>query len=190
MFWGSYKNNFKDLFLAIGFWKSQELFSYIQKTTKDSLVIKKIACRAQQRITKLNFWLQPKHICLPHSAPNISKFLWFMFSSAVRSSGNLCLIHHLKFFWPHLASNDFIIRRQKICLQPECQATLYNKVLLPQIWKSCWQPELSGWIQATMQQNTISTNVKTLSYFCLQDPTRRPPVSPPCSPHEARRRKM
>ena len=69
------------------------------------------------------------------------RFLWFMPSLGIRS---LCI----KQF-----SNDFIIRGQK----------------------NCWQPELSG---NTIQQNTISTNVKTLSYFCLQDPTRRPPVSP------------
>ena len=67
---------------------------------------------------------------------------------------------------------------RKFVEKKNCQATLCKKILFPQMWKSCWQPKLSGWIQATMQQKTISTNVKTLSYFCLQDPTRRPPVSP------------
>ena len=37
-----------------------------------------------------------------------------------------------------LYSNDFIIRRHKICWQPELsKATLYNKILFPQMWKHC-----------------------------------------------------
>ena len=33
--------------------------------------------------------------------------------------------------------------------------------------KSCWQPEMSGWIQATMQQNTI-THLYVRFYLCWE----------------------
>ncbi len=68
------------------------------------------------------------------------------------------LLHsNLDYAWHLVKTRFFLLPKKEIGYEPfrVFSCTISIQLSFQTTTKSCWQPEMSGWIEATMQQNTI-----------------------------------